>query len=123
MLVLKDSAVIYQGLQPEMYYALGVATALKEKMFDMNCVVTSLLDGEHNPGSLHPKGLACDLRTIDLSVGERQAWFGVLKSELESVGYDVVWEGGVGATPETTGAHIHVEFQPKGMIFWNILKP
>lgn len=121
MLVLKDSSVIHEGLQPEMWFALGIATALREKMFDMNCVVTSLLDGEHNPGSLHPKGLAADLRTIDLTVGERQAWFDVLKSELESVGYDVVWEGGVGATPETTGAHIHIEFDPKGRVFWHTL--
>lgn len=121
MLVLKDSSVIYQGLQSEMYFALGIATALREKMFDMNCVVTSLLDGEHNPGSLHQKGLACDLRTNDLTLGERQAWFDVLKSELEPVGYDVVWEGKVGATPETTGAHIHIEFEPKGRVFWHSL--
>lgn len=121
MLLLKDKSVITFGLQPEMYYALGVAEAMREKMFDLDCVVTSLLDGEHNPGSLHPKGLACDLRTNDLTVGERQAWYDVLKSELEPVGYDVAWEGGVGATPATTGAHIHIEFQPRDRKFWHSL--
>lgn len=120
MILLKDAGVITQGLQPEMYHALGVASALKQKMFALNCVVTSLLDGEHNPGSLHPKGLAGDFRTLDLTIGERQAWFDALKAELEPVGYDVVWEGGVGATPMTTGAHIHIEFDAKGRQFWHL---
>src|SRR5882724_3345552 len=121
MLLLKDNSVITTGLKPEMHYALGVAAALKQKMFALNCVVTSLLDGEHNPGSLHPMGLACDLRVIDLTTGEKQAWFDELKSELEPIGYDVVWEGGIGVTPMTTGAHIHVEYDPKGRVFWHTL--
>lgn len=120
VIILKDSSVIYQGLKPEMYFALGVASALKLKMFGINCVVTSLLDGEHNPGSLHPKGLAADLRTLGLTIEERQAWFDAVKAELEPVGYDVVWEGGIGATPMTTGAHIHIEFDPKERQFWHI---
>lgn len=119
MILLKDSSVTHDGLQPEMYFALGVATALHRKMFDFNCVITSLCDGEHNPGSLHPKGLAGDFRVVDLTFGERTAWFDALKAELEPVGYDVVWEGGVGATPMTTGAHIHIEFDPKGRKFWH----
>src|SRR4051812_24401163 len=113
MLKLKDGSVIHDGLQPEMYFALGVASALRRKMFDLNTVITSLLDGQHNPGSLHPKGLAADLRTVDLTVGERQGWYDAILRELSPVGYDVVWEGGVGATPMTTGAHIHIEFDPK----------
>lgn len=121
MLLLKNSSVIHEGLQPEMFYALGVAAAFKEKLFDLNCVVTSMLDGHHNDGSLHPLGCAVDLRTADLSSAERQAWFDVLKSELEPMGFDVVWEGGVGATPATTGAHIHIEYDPKGRVFWHQL--
>ena len=113
--------MITTGLKPEMHYALGVAAALKQKMFALNCVVTSLLDGEHNSGSLHPLGLAGDLRTIDLTNGEKQAWFDELKSELEPVGYDVVWEGGIGVTPMTTGSHIHIEYDPKGRVFWHTL--
>lgn len=121
MILLKDSGIVHEGLQPEMYYALGVADAFRRKMFELNTVVTSLLDGSHNPGSLHTKGYAADLRTVDLTVGERQAWFDAIKGELETVGYDVVWEGGVGATPATTGAHIHIEFDPKGRTFWHQL--
>ncbi len=120
MMILKDISVVHEGLTPEMFYALGVATALKQKLFDLNCVVTSLLDGHHNDGSLHPLGRAADLRTNDLTVGERQAWFDALQSELAPVGFDVVWEGGVGATPATTGAHIHIEADPKGRVFWHV---
>ncbi len=121
MLILKDGTVTHTGLTPEMYYALGVATALKQKLFDLNCVTTSLLDGHHNDGSLHPLGRACDLRTNDLTVGESQAWFDVLKSELSPMGFDVVWEGGVGATPATTGAHVHIEYDPRDRKFWHTL--
>ena len=118
MLLLKDSSVIHDGLKPEMYYALGVAAALKQKMFNLNCVVTSLLDGAHNPGSLHPLGLAADLRTLDLTIGERSAYFDAVKAELEPMGFDVVPEA-VGSTPATTQVHMHVEYQPKGRIFWH----
>ncbi len=121
MILLKDLTVVYAGLQPEVYYALGVASALRKKMFELNCVVTSLLDGHHNDGSLHPTGEAADIRTVDLTVGERQAWYDSLRDELEPMGFDVVWEGGVGATPATTGAHIHIEFDPKDRKFWHIL--
>jgi hypothetical protein len=117
-MLLKDQAVQHDGLTVEMYFALGVADALKKQMFGKDLVVTSLLDGTHNPGSLHPLGKAADLRTLDLTVDERIRWHTVLKAALSPMGFDVVWEGGVGATPATTGAHIHVEYDPKGRTFW-----
>jgi hypothetical protein len=69
--------------------------------------------------SLHPKGLAADLRTRDMTEQQRYDWFAALKLRLEPMGFDVVWEGGVGATPATTGAHIHIEYDPKGRVFWH----
>jgi len=33
----------------------------------------------------------------------------------------VVWEGGIGVTPMTTGAHIHIEYDPKGRVFWHTI--
>jgi hypothetical protein len=90
-------------------------------MFGMKTVVTSLLDGQHNTGSLHPMGEAADLRTLDLTTEERQAFFAALKDELEPVGFDIVWEGGIGATAATTAAHIHAEFDPKERTFWHVL--
>jgi hypothetical protein len=121
VILLKDHSVLHEGLQPEIFFALGVAAAVKRVLFGKDCVVTSLLDGKHNCGSLHPKGFAADLRTNDLTEQERYDWFVALKMRLETMGYDVVWEGGVGATPATTGAHIHIEYDPKGRVFWNYL--
>jgi hypothetical protein len=121
ILLEKDSSIIHEGLQPEMYFALGVAAAVKRVLFGEDCVVTSLLDGKHNCGSLHPKGFAADLRTIDMTLQQRYDWFAALKLRLEPMGFDVVWEGGVGATPATTGAHIHIEYDPKGRVFWSQL--
>lgn len=122
MILLKDFTVKTEGLSPEIYFALGVAAAIRQDLFKLNCVITALLDGQHNPGSLHPLGLAADLRTLDLTQTERQAFFNALKDELEPVGFDIVWENGVGATAATTAAHIHIEFQPKaGESFWHNL--
>lgn len=128
MILLKDASVLYAtningvevSLCPEMYYALGVAAALKQKMFNLNCVVTSLLDGHHNDGSLHPMGRAADLRSEDLSAGEQQGWFAAIKEALEPMGFDCVPEI-VGSTPMTTAMHYHVEFDPKGRQFWHSL--
>lgn len=102
-----------------MYYALGVASALKHRMFGLNTVITALLDGKHNPNSLHPKGKAEDLRAKDLKDTEAISWFEAIRAQLEPMGFDVVWEGGVGATPATTGAHVHIEFDPKDRQFWH----
>ena len=122
MILLKDLGIVHAGLQPEMYYALGVAAAIRRDFFQMNCVITSLLDGHHNPDSLHAKGYAADIRTLDLNDSERVKFMDSLKNELEPLGFDVVWENGVGATAATTAAHIHIEFQPKaGETFWHNL--
>lgn len=120
MIVLKNSSVIYTGLCPEMYYALGVAAGLHKKLFNTNCVITSLLDGHHNDGSLHPGGKACDLRTSDLTLGERESWYDAVKDELTPLGFDVVLET-IGSTPETTQVHMHIEYDPKERKFWHQL--
>jgi hypothetical protein len=121
LIVLKDSSLITAGLCPEMHYALGVASALKHRLFGLDTVVTALLDGTHNPGSLHPLGKAADLRTRDLTPGDAVSWMWAIKAELEPMGFDVVPEG-AGDTLATTAAHIHIEFQLKpGEEFWHVL--
>lgn len=115
MLVLKSS-VSTTGVQPEIWFALGYADALHRALFDSkDIVVTSLTDGQHNPGSLHPLGRAADIRTKDLTPDEATHFYQVLKGELDARGYDVLIEGaGNLITPFTTGAHVHIEWDPKG---------
>lgn len=96
----------------EVWYAIGVSQEVYAT-FGATLTVTSLTDGKHNCGSLHPSGKAVDLRVINLSEDERLKAFDIIKKKLEPLGFDVCWEGGVGATPATTGSHIHCEFDPK----------
>lgn len=101
------------GVQKEIWFALGYAAALKDCHYNQHLTVTSLTDGVHNPGSLHPLGLAADLRTKDMEESQAESFFADLKGALEPMGYDVVIES-VGSTPATTQRHLHIEYQPKG---------
>lgn len=93
-----------QGVQPQIWWALGVAEALRALSgASGELTVTSLADSTHGPGSLHPPGMAADLRTFDLSPSQIATWFSALKSFLSRFGFDVVKEVD----------HIHVEYQPK----------
>jgi hypothetical protein len=111
MFTLKNGATS-DGVAREIWYAIGVAQEVYAA-FGATLTVTSLTDGKHNCGSLHPTGKAVDLRVLNLTEQERQQAFDSIKKILDPLGFDVCWEGGVGATPATTGAHIHVEFDPK----------
>lgn len=104
--------VTTNGVCREVWYAVGVAQQIYKK-HGATLVVTSMTDGKHNCGSLHPSGKAVDLRVLNLTEPERLVVFDEIKAELDPLGFDVCWEGGVGATPATTGAHIHCEFDPK----------
>jgi hypothetical protein len=107
-----------KGVKREIWYALGVADAIKTSLCGQELVVTSLVDGAHNPGSLHGKGCAADIRIHDLTDEQSRELLARLKNSLDRFGFDVVFEGQAGATPATTGAHIHIEFDPKpGEVF------
>lgn len=64
--------------------------------------VTSARDSIHNPGSLHPKGLAVDLRTKDLALEKIVILVNQLRLDLGPE-FDVVLEVD----------HIHVEYDPR----------
>lgn len=105
--------VLRDGICNELIYALDVADKLHKEITGEEMVVTSLRDGHHNPGSLHPKGFAADLRTKDMDTEHRKKWFEGCIKELYHLGFDVIWEGCKGATPATTAAHMHIEYDPK----------
>jgi hypothetical protein len=116
MLHLKPSVVV-EGLQPEMYFVLGLADQAYADE-GMECTVSAALDGVHNPGSLHPLGYAVDIGNRELTPGQHANIVSKLR-RLEKYGFDVVDEG-TSATAATTAQHFHVEFQPKaGESFWH----
>lgn len=96
--------VTKQGVQPPIFYALGVAEMVY-RYNGLRLVVTSLTDSHaHKPKSLHNKGLAVDIRIRNIPHDLLRMVHGSLHSVLNGMGFDVVLEKD----------HIHIEFQPKG---------
>jgi len=92
-----------KGIQPEIVLAIQVAYSGYRDMYQSgDMVVTSVMDGVHSANSLHYKGLAVDLRTRDMHLGDLERWVGGIKECLTDE-YDVVLERN----------HIHIEYQPK----------
>lgn len=71
-------------------------------------VKTSIADGEHGEGSLHPSGEAFDFRSKHIPLVERKK--AILKEIQESLtqDFDVLLEN-IGEPNE----HFHLEYQPK----------
>lgn len=93
-----------KGIQPEMSSVFPVIDETYESL-GYEAWLTSGTEGEHNPGSLHPKGLATDWRTnhmredlVPILVARLKKNLGGVRSE-----YDVVVEDD----------HLHVEFDPE----------
>lgn len=87
-------------MQPQLAAAVSDANAVYAAAgYDL--VVTSLADGVHMAGSLHPRGYAADLRSSNLGA-DLPAVFASLKARL-GPDYDVILEAD----------HIHVEYDPQ----------
>jgi hypothetical protein len=101
------------GVAREIWYAVGVANALRLLMMHPDMVVTSMRDGKHMEGSLHASGHAVDLRTHDLSPEAAREWARRVAKFLDEQGFDVVLE--------ISPPHLHIEFDPKpGEHFWTV---
>ena len=89
-------------IKHQVWFAIGFAEALC-RLNDLDeVVVTSLRDGVHGVNSLHPKGLAADIRTRNMK-DKTLKIFNLLRMWLDPQGFDTVLESD----------HIHIEFQPK----------
>ncbi len=96
------NGVTRAGVQPQIWYAIGIMDVLYRMMGASN-VVTSLTDSHGDkPKSLHNVGLAADLRTSNLSKDRWPELVSRVKQWLEPMGYDVVLESN----------HLHIEYDP-----------
>lgn len=92
------------GLTPQMAVAWTIACSIYESA-EAGCVMTSAAEGKHKPGSLHPAGMAMDLRTSHLSRdnGYNGLAVSIVLGQALGPEFDVILESD----------HIHVEWQPK----------
>ena len=98
-----------EGVQPPIWFALGVACVLYQTEASAPLIVTSLKDShESRPKSLHNKGLGADLRTKHVSAMKVGVIAQKLHEQLDRLGFDVVLE------PD----HIHIEYDPKQGEAW-----
>ena len=95
------------GLRPEILLAVLAANRIWAGMGQTGqiLVITSALDRAHSHGSLHYTGCAVDFRTNYFTPEEAGEAHATLKMAMGAQ-YDVVLEAD----------HIHVEFQPKGLV-------
>lgn len=93
-----------------MYFAAGQAELIYA-LHGRDCEITAACDGDHNPKSLHPFGLAIDIHNIGLTDTEHADVYAKLR-HLDLYGFDIVDEH-EGQTSKTTAAHFHIEWQPK----------
>lgn len=100
-----------RDMTPQTLYA-WVCASVACWEFGTACVATSI----KRPGSLHSKGQAIDIGMRDVSLAKGDAIHEKLDKWIGRAGggqYDVVNELRPGSSPNWTGPHIHIEFDPK----------
>ena len=90
-----------EGVQWQVFSAAIIVEAVLQS-FGTELVITSCLDGQHMPHSLHYKGLAFDARSRDLAPQFQTQARDEMKKRL-GPDYDVVLEKD----------HFHIEHDPK----------
>lgn len=108
--------VLWSGMDPAMWYARGVAGALHRELTGKEGTITS---GRRtaSPGgsSLHPLGLALDIRVWAFETKEAVREFAAELSRRLGPDFDVIVEGPAATNPRYRNRppHIHVEYDPK----------
>ena len=103
--VLMLPSVRIGDIHPNIGHAIDHARGVWEEMGYQVLIITSLNDGRHGKGSLHPLGCAFDVRKWNLREEHRAKAVNLLTKKLGKE-YDVILES----------THIHVEWQPKETI-------
>lgn len=91
----------FKGIQPEMTGAFPIIENVFQS-FGVEAILTSGTEGQHMPGSLHPKGFATDWRSRHVPDRFRPDLVEMLKEKLGKE-FQVILEKD----------HIHIEFDPK----------
>lgn len=102
--------VLWTGTKMEIVTAILRVWELFNELNIPELTVTSLRDGHHMTGSLHPHGEAVDIRTHGLGTDLPPVLIQKIKTIL-GPGYDVILE-----SRGTPNEHIHVEWDPKSAI-------
>lgn len=97
---LKNSVKL-QGISNELLLGLIIINDIF-KSFEIDLVITSLVDSKHSPKSLHYSGNAVDIRTSNIPKDIDRNY--LIKLIQQSLGphFDVIDEQ----------THIHIEYQP-----------
>ena len=100
MLIIK-SGVRILGLTSETSLGIRVVESVFDK-YGLDCVITSVTEGNHSRGSLHYLGSACDFRIRHIPGKLIQKILATIKKALGS-DFDFILEKD----------HFHMEYQPK----------
>ena len=108
-IIRKDKSVKTDRLQPCMRPAIKTVCNVYAEYGQTQVVVTAgneCWDKNgiwiHSPGSLHPYGLAVDIRTNVFSKADKFIVYKVLRDILKPLGFDVVMHS----------THFHIEYDP-----------
>ncbi len=104
-LAVADNTVVLDGVNAHFMEYLAHLGMIHKLLFGTDLVITSGKDGQHVAGSLHPLGLAVDLRTRDKTPEQFDLWMHVLSYSADAVPIAVFDERNV-----PPGKHLHLEW-------------
>ena len=100
----KPVLLVKGGVEPRSLYIAAAAANVASEL-GLTATITSGRDGVHKVNSLHYEDAALDLRSRDMTFGQRQAFITRLRQRLGRA-YQVIDE-------HQTKVHIHVEYDPQ----------
>ena len=105
MISLKPGVKLHHPNKSKLTTEAILAVVVAESVYrdhGLDCIITSVCEGEHSPNSLHYQGLAVDFRTRHIPSPAMKRQICDLIAEALGDEYDVLLEA----------THIHVEYDP-----------